>query len=163
MGITEVELKALPRQVGRMKDELQLYRLLADCRLQIMEHDSQVSRGQPCPECHWSVAREHAPCTELEALERTARDAVRASQGGVSLSALAAGWRVEDHRRACVTCQSVRLRLVIEDGAHGTRLCPALKRVFAAKRICMRRIWRLIEQEESGKDLRGVGVEQAGG
>ena len=163
MGITEAELKALPRKVGRMKDELQLYRLLADCRLQIMLHGGQVSRGQPCPECHWSVARDHAPCAELEALERAAREAVRATQGCISLSALAAGWHVEDHRRACVTCQTVRLRLVIENGANGSRLCPTLKRLYDAKRIYMRRLWHLILPAESGTDRRGAGVEQARG
>ena len=51
MGIEGEDLKALPRTVCHMKDEIQLYRLLADCRWQIVMHGHQVASGQPCPEC----------------------------------------------------------------------------------------------------------------
>lgn len=162
-GITEEELKALPRTVGHMKDEIQLYQLLADCRWQILMHGDQVASGEPCPECRWSLVRDVLPCAELEALERAAREAWRATQGGIPLGALAADWRVEDHRRACVTCQTVRPRLVIEDGPTWSRVCPALKRLYSAKRIYKRRIWHLILKAEPGTDMRGAEVEKADG
>lgn len=161
MGISEEELKALPRKVGRMKDDAQLYRLLSDCKLQILSHDIQVASDQPCPECRWSLARDVAPCAELETLERAARNAARTTQGGLSLGALAARWRVEEHQRACVTCQTVHLRLAIENGPSWRHVCPALKRLYYAKRIYKRRIWHLILQEESGTDMRGAGVENS--
>ncbi len=56
MDITEEELKELPRKVGRMTDEMQLYQLLADCRMQILFHSTQVESGVPCPGCRWSRA-----------------------------------------------------------------------------------------------------------
>ncbi len=51
MGITEEERKALPRKVGRMKDEMEVYQLLSDCRLQILFHSTQVASGVPCQGC----------------------------------------------------------------------------------------------------------------
>ena len=160
-SITAEELKALPRKVGRMQDDLELYRLLAACKLQMMEHALQVVDGQPCSECRWSLVREDAPCAEGEALEDAAREAegCRARQGGHygPLGARVARWRREAHRRTCVTCQAVQLRLVIEDGPGWRRLCPAFQRLLRAKRIDKRRIWDLILKEQQEQQ------EQAGG